>query len=174
MLMDPRKSTARGHFLREDTLQPVRWVRWYDTETLEYEAFRYDPVVAERSGVDLRLILYRGRAKLRFIQTGVAAPKPTPKQTPPAELTRRGGIFLPPSSEEECEVRGCHKRATRYTHDVEEIEPEQGADGRLYERTAATVRHYFCEDCFRLPLKRSLRGVDAEVQVGVRNEWKSL
>lgn len=160
-----------GVFLREDG-RPVRWVRKYDDATHEWEAFRIDPREAEARGIPLRSILYRGRCKLTFRQTGFAPPPKAPSR--PSLAPRRGGVLLPPGSLDECESPKCHRRAVWYTQDTEETEAEKGADGKDYRTVSGRKGHVFCDDCYRLPTHVDARGVENEVQVKVRPEWKSL
>ena len=50
MILDS-KSGLRGKFYRVDSGERVRWVRWYDTDTHKFSAFRIDPDAAKKAGV---------------------------------------------------------------------------------------------------------------------------
>ncbi len=177
-------SGLRLNFFRADG-RPVRWVRWYDDQTHEWSAFRMDPSRAKSLGIPLESIAYSGQCPLvvkpavgenRSPRQAAEPPKIVPatasfKPTP----QRKPAVALPEGLIQECETHGCHKRATYYTNDVQEAEPVKGLDGNFYRTQRPTVRHYFCESCYRLPVKTSQRGVEAEIQVtAARPTWRSL
>lgn len=175
-------SGLRLEFRRTDGT-PIRWMRWYDDQTHEWSAFRMDPTRAQVRGIPLENIVYGGRCPLVVLPVGdapvAAKPEPpkiipaAPSGRPIASTPRRVGIRLPEGMTQECETHGCHKRAVYFTNDFQETQPVQ--NGRyLYRTQKPTKMHFFCEPCFRLPLRVSLRGVTEEMQVGTRNEWKSL
>lgn len=166
----------RGRFRRADNKQPLRFVRWYETETGEWEAFRCDPDIAKARGIPLRSILYRGRSRLEFIQAAPLASKPSGRAasaTPLDEIRAailKGGelhvqaiVWLPGEKPPECEGAKCHRRA-EWSVAVEQIvEPERGSDGRFYERAVLIDAHNFCSWCYRPPRQISQRGVETEL-----------
>jgi|SRR6516165_733170 len=165
MILDAR-SGLRGRFLNLDTQEWVRFVRWYDDETGEYEAF----ALAEdgRQMANPPRIL-RCRARLRFFPDAGRVSPPS-WGGPPARLCSRGrgrGTPLPPLNFEECEVRGCHQKARWAVNDWQQVEPEQGEDGRLYDCGVLLRRHVYCNRCYRNPTEISLRGVESEVDIQV-------
>ena len=92
MRLDSRTG-IRGLVFDLDTGQPIRWVRWADTETGEYEAFRSDPAAAKRLGTPLARLVYRGRARLKFVPTHPAAKETAPgsgRATTPQTTARPG------------------------------------------------------------------------------------
>ena len=156
MLRDARSDCARGVWVREDNGEPVRFVRSYDTETGEYTAFRLDPDVARKNGLDPARLLYRGRARLRFVQSGVAAARAV---GPPPELRRRRGVRCLMLPDRECEEPKCHAVACWGVLDAQEVAP----DAQGFRRHRAANTRYYCERHYRFPTVTSLRGVTAEV-----------
>ena len=169
------KSGVRGLFLRADTRQPIRFVRWYDTETHEYEAFRCDPAIAKARGIPLRSLLYRGRARLEFQSAKPLDAKPTGRiapSTPLAEIAPdvlRGRvakpiIWLPGFTPPECQEPLCHRPA-EWSVGVEQlVEPERGTDGKLWERAVMVDVSVWCSWHFKPPRQISQRGVEVELE----------
>lgn len=184
MRLDSR-SGLRGLLINRDTRQPIRWVRWAeipeDPEAPgEFEAFLTEPQAYRARGLPLSDILYRGRARLRFIP---AAPRFGPRPTSARELyeslddARRSLVrrLEPPAvlipgvvPIHECEVATCHQPAWWLVSDEREIEPQRDAEGREHERAVTVAAHYFCDRHFRLPTVVSRRGVESEVETETR------
>lgn len=178
------KSGLRGTFLRADTQQPVRWVRWYDDASHEWEAFRCDPSVAKARGIPLRSILYRGRCRLEFTPSAPSQSKQQGRvapSTPLDEIRRevlKGGeikvrpiVWLADVPAVVCDERFCHRRA-EWSVGVERIvEPERGPDGRLYERAVMVACSVWCSRHYRSPRQISERGVENEIEVTARPQW---
>lgn len=172
----------RGKFFRVDGGQEVRWVRWYDDVTEEWEAFRCDPEIAKERGIPLRSILYRGRCRLKFVPAspiGTAKPKGRVASSTPMDEIRReilkGGevkvrplVWMPGMKPIECDEPRCHRPAGWAVAVERLVEPERGPDGRLYERAVIIAAHAFCSWHYRNPVQISQRGVEREIEVGVR------
>jgi len=165
-------SGMRGMLVNADTNQPIRWAIWADTDTGEYEAFRADPEIAERLGVALASLRYRGRARLRFIPARV---QPTPKPTDQrdasesmreAKLLWAKPIIVVPG--QECDERYCHALAEWRTAMERVIEPIVGDDGKTYKRSIVTEVKNWCPKHYRYPQRVSLRGVESETVVTAR------
>lgn len=174
------KDGLRGEFRRADTDQIVRFVRWYDDATNEWEAFRCDPAIAKERGISLRSILYRGRCRLNFKAAVPAAAKPMGRvapSTPLDEIRRdvlKGGeiqirrLLWIPGGMPECDEPKCHRRAEYGVAREQLVEPERGPDGRLYERAVLVDVGVYCPWHYRYPTQISQRGVESEVEVGTR------
>lgn len=175
MILD---SKSRGILFDADRNQPIRWARWADIpadpgQPGEYEAFRIEPVAARRAGIPLESILYRGRARLRFIP---AAPKYGRKPAdvePLGEARRRLGVVaLPPAVGVECQEKGCHRLAVWSVSDEKEIEPAVLPDGTREERAVCVGRRRYCDRHYRWPTFESLGGIEREVtEIQARPQW---
>lgn len=176
------KDGLRGTFRRADNGQPVRWVRWYDTETHLWEAFRCDPAVAQMRGIPLRSLLYQGQCELIFTPTAPTPTKPAGRVAPstPLEEIRReilkGGeikvkplVWLAGMKPPECDEPKCH-RAAEYSVALERlVEPERGINGLLFERAVTIGAWSFCSWHYRPPRQISERGVETELEnIGAR------
>lgn len=184
MRLDAKTSGVRGTFRRADNGQPVRWVRWYDDQTQEWEAFRVDPQLAKQRGIPLATLLYRGRCPLVFTPTNPVEAKPLGRQassTPLEEIRRevlKGGevkaepiLFVPGMPTPECEEPLCHRPAVWSVAVEQLVEPERGADGKLYERAVTVAAACFCDRHYRNPRQISERGVENEIVVTARPQW---
>lgn len=174
MRLDSR-SGMRGVFVSDVDGRVVRWVIWYDTETGDYEAFRSDPEIAKRFGVEPGRLRYTGRERLRFIP---ATPARKPKPTDPvdaagslreAKLLWSKPIIILPG--QECDERFCHRLATWRTAVERVIEAVVGDDGKAYKRSIVVETHQWCDRHYRLPTRTSVRGVESETEVEVRPQW---
>lgn len=163
---------VRGLLVNADTGQPIRWAIWADTETGYYEAFRSDPEIAKKLGIDPTLLRYRDKARLRFVP---AAPVATPRPTDPrdaaesmreAKLLWSKPIVIMPG--QECEERSCHRLAEYRTAVERVIEPVVHTDGKVYKRSIVVEVKNWCPRHYRLPLRISQRGVESETEVTVR------
>jgi hypothetical protein len=165
-------SGLRGVLVNADTARPIRWAIWADTDTGEYEAFRADPQIAERLGIDLASIRYRGQARLRFIPARVSPRlKPTDARDAAdsmreAKLLWAKPIIMLPG--QECDERYCHALASWQTAMERVIEPIVGADGQAYKRSIVTEIRNWCPKHYRWPQRVSLRGVESETEVTTR------
>jgi hypothetical protein len=169
------KSGLRGMFVREDNGEPVRWVRWYDTETSEYEAFSADPVHARANGRNLHALLYRGQARLRFVPARIVS-TPGPKPPDPKDVAEcvaeqrsrhhkaRRIVALPGR---ECQEKGCHRLAEWEVADAADVLPDV-QDGRQFHRSIVLGLRRYCSWHYRPPLVMDLRGDMAEVEVSAR------
>ena len=176
------KDGLRGTFLRAGSRQPLRFVRWYDDQTHEWEAFRVNPDMAKARGINLQSILYRGRCRLEFIPAvaagtqGRVAPS-TPLDEIRAEVLKGGElkvkpiVWVPGTRPPECEERFCHRPA-EWSVAVERIvEPERGPEGTLFERAVVVACAAWCSRHYRNPRQISERGVESEIEVGARPQW---
>lgn len=173
MIHDAKTSRAVGVWVDAETKQPIRWVRFYNDATHEYEAFRSDPEIAKQAGVPLRLLLYRGRARLVFMQTGVRPPKPVirPVADDP-EVTRLLHTLPRPNRPDNidhgvplCDEPLCRRPAAFEVADEQEVSPSVGPDGTRYERAAVPAFRRYCPWHYRRPTFTSTRGVTREVEV---------
>lgn len=165
-------SGLRGLVIDLDAGRPVRWCRWADTDTGEYEAFRSDPDEARRLGQPVTPLLYRGRARLRFVPAVTVSP---PRPSDPRDLAGsleearrrycRPILALPGRG---CEERLCNRLAEYEVSDEVEIEPEIGDGGGAYERAVTVGVRRYCAWHFRGPTFTSMRGVESEVGVATR------
>lgn len=175
------KSGMRGVFLRADTRQPVRFLRWYDTETCKFEAFRCDPEMAKARGIPLTSILYRGRCRLEFIPAQPLDRNPASRiapSTPMEEIRRevlKGGevkvrpiLIIPGQKRPECDESLCHREADWAVAVEQMVEPEKDADGNQWERAVTVSTSLWCSWHYRPPRQISLRGVESELEVKVR------
>ena len=178
------KSGIRGELKNADTGRVIRWVRWANIETGEYEAFRISPDVARARHIPLHGLIYRGHCRLVFTPAqvldsrrplGRVAPS-TPLDEIRREVLKGGEVQVPPAQLltlpgmplVECDEPLCHRPAV-YAVAIEQIvEPERGRDGRLYERAVTIGSAVFCWRHYRSPRQFSLRGVETEVEVSVR------
>lgn len=178
MRLDSR-SGLRGTFRRADTKQPVRFVRWYDDQTHEFEAFRIDPQEAKARGINPAALLYRGRAVLEFIPAQPLEKKPTGRIAPSTPLDEirpevlRGRtvtpiLIIPGQKRPECDEPKCHREADWSVADEQLVEPERGPDGKLYERAVTVGIRRYCAWHYRNPTQFSVRGVESEVEVAAR------
>lgn len=167
MILDARAG-LRGLLIDLDAGKPIRHARWADLDTGEYECLRAGPDGRPARGPDGRPLVYRGRARLQFIPTAPAGPRPRPagaadgpdpRDLPPPVIALPGW---------ECEERGCHRPGVYETADEQVVEPHVGPDGRACERARVVRRHRWCEWHYRPPVSTSARGVESEVEVTVR------
>lgn len=142
MIWDAHNVGAVGVWVDPETRRPVRWVRWYDDQTGEYEAFRSEPKRAAARGVPLRTILYRGKAYLQFV--------PDPAVPP------RGHI-------KECDEPGCHAEAIWAVADTTDLDPILRSDGVPFVRREVTGTRYYCDKHWRPPTMTTVSGVTSEV-----------
>jgi len=125
-----------------ETNRPVRWVRWYDDVSGEYEAFRMEPKRAVKSGIPLHSILYRNKSRLRFVPDPVAVPRGTVR---------------------ECDEPGCHAEAIWCVADCEDLTPILRPDGVPFVRRHVMGQRYYCDKHWRPPTVTTVRGVTNEV-----------
>lgn len=164
------KDGLRGRFRHRGTGEFVRYVRWYDEETGEYEAFRRNPDTGCREK-------YRGRAPLQFIPNPVATADATLTEAVPEDEsqypTRRVSarrLLKWLFEDRDCEHYGCiHKAEWRTADEVhlppveklETIPPLLAADGtvlvparqklRRFERGKVVRSHYWCHQHYQRP-----------------------
>lgn len=168
------KSGVRGELRDLDTGEIIRFVRWADTETGYYEAFRCDPAVAKTRGIPLASLVYRGRSHLQFTPTAILDPKPSGRRapsTPLAEIrpevlrgrTVRAIVWIPGVLPPECDEALCH-RAAEWAVSIEQlVEPELAEDGTLYERAVMVDAGVYCSWHYRAPRQITTRGVEIEL-----------
>lgn len=179
MRLDARTMPERGTFVNLASGQIVRWVRWHDTDTGEFEAFKTDPVIARELGIPLTRLLYRGRAALRFVpthRTSGASGRLAPS-TPLDEIRRevlagrrmaRPIIYVAGAPIPECNEPKCHRPA-RWECIIEQlVEPEKDTAGRLHERAVCLDVTRWCDWHYRPPRQLSERGVESEIEVVAR------
>ena len=168
MILDVKRG-ARGVLVNADTGERIAFARWADTDTGEYEAFRTldgKNIFRDDRG---RPVLYRGRARLRFVPS--QAPPLLPRPSDPRDLARslaeaRRAHPLVVSSGRECDEPGCHALAEWESASERVIEPEVGNDGHSYERGVVTRLKRWCPRHYRPGTTVSLRGVESEIDVG--------
>lgn len=171
MILDPTKG-IKGTVIDLDTGQPVRNVKYLNTETGYLEAYQTDPtgkVLRDANG--FRFTVYQGRFK--FI------PAESPKQPKiimgaphcslcNSKMTLRGDDLCPACRAKErgqrnkmkvekigvplfnvkCEL--CSRVATWYVSDEVEVTPEL-SNKRLYGRGVTVGRRSYCAWCFKPP-----------------------
>ncbi len=154
-----------GVLVDATTRLPIRWARWHDEKTGEYEAFRIDPNEAKRRGIPLHTILYRGRTKLEFIPDPL--PVPIPPQAHPQHRQRPSRCLM--LADRECQEPACHALATWSVADEEELPPVFGlfwtpqGMREVWHESARTIGvRYYCEKHCRKPTSVSQRGVQKE------------
>lgn len=178
MILDSQ-SGLRGVLANAETGQPIRWARWANLETGEYQAFRCDPQIAKERGIPLASLLYRGRCRLKFTPAAPLAAKPPLRIAPSTPLDEirpevlRGRkvtpiLYVPGLPPPECDEPLCHRAAQYQVADEQLVEPEKGPDGKLYERAVTVGVRKYCSWHFRNPTQLSIRGVQSEVEVSVR------
>ena len=148
MRWDAHNVGVVGVWVNTATNEPVRWVRWYDDATHEYEAWRVDPERLPR-GVPPRSLIYRGRAELAFLADVSAPPRATRRQA------------APPGRE--CDEPQCHREAIWCVADVLDLMPVVAANGQSYRRRAVTGGRFYYDKHWRAPTVTSARGVTNEI-----------
>lgn len=173
MRLDSR-SGLRGMLINRDTGKPVRWVRWAEIpddpeQPGEYEAFRTEPEAWKAQGLPLSDIIYRDKARLRFIPAAPRiAGKPTSQRDLAGSLDEARRSLVNPKLlvlGEECEYPGCHRLSEWRVSYEQEIEPQADGLGGLGQRAITTEIHDYCSRHYQLPRFKSLRGVESEVQL---------
>lgn len=171
MILDAH-SGLRGVFVDDASGRPVRWVVWYDTETTEYEAFRCDPEVAAKLGVEPIALRYRGKARLRFIPaTPAKRPSPTDPRDAAGSMQEAKRLWSKPLlllPGRECDEPHCHQLAGWRTAVERVIEPVVGVDGVAYKRSIVLEIKNWCAKHYRWPQRISARGVESETLVACR------
>jgi hypothetical protein len=169
---------------RADTGEHLKWVRWFDVDAGLACVFRIDPAIAEAGKIPPDNVSRLIRAPIRFVES-----RPAPRygrlakgEPIPAELARQRTTFerCVAIQGRECCYPGCHDLAvlrtqedrkiapkTFHTMDVQEVPPESGPDGELFQRVIVTGARYFCSrpSHYLAPTFTSLRGVEREVLV---------
>ncbi len=171
MRFDSHNLPFVGVFARTGQGESVRFVVWYDDETLEWEAYRVDPDAARRNGLDPRRFLYRGTGRLAFHRDPLAPPRlPVAR---PGRVTPRGAAPCLAVPGRDCEHYSCGRPATYCTTDYEEAAPELGADGSHYRKVRAAGTHWWCHKHYEAP--RQVREGDTvrKVEVVTRPQWSS-
>jgi len=178
MILDARKNpNLRGVLVDAATNQPIRWARWANLATGEFEAFKFDPKRIKDLGGCPTDFLYRGRTALKFVEDrtvpirtpGNLDGKAVKQQMEEIRRTTTPKLLIPGDY---CEVRGCHRLSAWSVADERILEPLPGPDGRLQERGIIVDVHAYCDRHFRLPVSTSLRGVESEVEVKIaRPQW---
>ncbi len=158
-----------GVLVDATTRQPIRWARWHDERTGEYEAFRIDPKEAKRRGIPLHTILYRGRTRLEFIPDPLPTKAPSAAESRPREQRpqRRERCLM--LADRECQEPKCHALATWSVADEEELPPvfgmfwtPQGKRQVWHERARTIGVRYYCAAHVRRPTSVNKRGVQKE------------
>ncbi len=160
-----------GVLVDAQTGQAIRWARWHDETTGEYEAFRIDPNEAKRRGIPLHTILYRGRTRLEFIPDPLPQVAPIPPRDGRPEhqqkSQRRERCLM--LADRECQEPACHALATWSVADEEELPPVFGlfwtpqGMREVWHESARTIGvRYYCEKHVRRPTTTNKRGVQKE------------
>lgn len=122
-------------------------------------------------GLNLADLVYRGTCRLRFIPAAPLRVKPSDPRDLAGSLDEARRRLVEPKlliPGEECEQRGCHRLSRWKVTEEQEIEPEVTADGRQHERAICVRVRSFCDRHYRLPVFKSVRGVEQEVEVEAR------
>lgn len=148
----------------------IRWARWHDEKTGEYEAFTIDPKEAKKRGIPLHTILYRGRTKLDFIPDPLPTLPTTSREDRPQQKhrpQRRERCLM--LADRECQEPKCHALATWSIADEEELPPvfglfwtPQGMRRVWHERARTIGVRYYCAAHVRRPTSINQRGVKKE------------
>ena len=194
MRIEAKSCPVRVEFRRADTSEAVRWIRWYDTESHEYEAFAADPDAFQQKHAamprqlvqqGLRRLVVRGRQQLLtnppleqllaiLAQAKAAfAPKPS---TPLGEIRReilRGQtvrtIQLDPNGDPpECDEPKCHRKAEYVVVEREQHVEPAVFQSSSFERAVMLGAKAYCAWHYRAPVQISVRGVESEISVKVR------
>ncbi len=181
-IIDARTTSRRGLFLdvSQSPPRPIRFVRWANLDTGEFEAFRSDPAVAVRLGGNPAELVYRGRAgRIRFVEHAPRfGVKPSDQRDLRGSLeevrrrfaTARPVILIPGLPVPECDEPKCHRPAWWSTSTEQTIEPEQDGTGQRFDRGVSVLVEHWCDHHYRAPRLFSLRGVESEVSVTARPE----
>ncbi len=173
MRLDSR-SGLRGLLMNRDTGERIRFVRWAEIpddpeQPGEFEAFRCEPEAYKALGFPLTDIIYRGKARLRFIPVAPRIPgKPTSERDLAGSLDEARKSLVNPKlliPGEECEYPGCHRLSEWRVSDEQEIEPQADAEGNLGERAITLRVRCYCSKHYRLPTFTSRRDVTNEVPI---------
>ena len=145
-------SGIRGDLFDESVFPPrkIRWARWYDTETGEYEAFRIDPRDAKRLGIKLSGMVYRGKGKLRFVKHHVEAERTIDYQPSLPSSFQRKGRRCVIDPQRKCEHKDCYRLAEWVTGDDKLTTPAE-VNGRRYETGEIIREHYWCSFHYQMP-----------------------
>lgn len=173
MRLDSQSGT-RGMLFDAATGRPIRWCRWAEIpddpeEEGEFEAFSREPTEAQRLGIPLESIVYRGRARLRFVP---AAPRfghtPTSQRDLSGSLDDARRRLVEPKlliPGEECDEPGCHRLSEWRVSDEQEIEPQTDSEGVRHERAVTCRVRCYCSAHYKPPRFVNLRGVESEVPI---------
>ena len=153
------QGAPRGDLFDTNYLPPkrIRWARWFDIDTGEYEAFRIDPRVCKQLGVKLKTMVYRGQGRLKFIQTGAAGSGiEQGKRGGNPSFSQRKGRRCVIDPTRKCEHKSgmgypdCTKPAEWITGDDRLLDPVQ-VDQRAYETGEIVQEHYWCSKHYQEP-----------------------
>lgn len=168
MILDA-KSGLSGVLIDLETGQEIRWARWANTDTGDYQAFRSDPKEARRRGISPTSLLYRGRTRLRFVASATASapvkPTPqTPKPSRPPQVGRRC-VVTPGRG---CQAYGCLRDAEWYVADEQALPEERGSDGRQYEQARVVGSRFLCPWHYSNPRTIHPDGSSSPIEVAAR------
>ncbi len=176
MRLDSR-SGLRGLLMNRDTGERIRFVRWAEIpddpeQPGEFEAFRCEPEAYKALGLPLTDIIYRGKARLRFIPAAPRIPgKPTSERDLAGSLDEARArlqckpLLIDPNNPRECDEPKCHRLALWIVSDEQEIEPQADGKGALGERAVMLGGRFYCNYHYRQPTFTSVRGVTNEVPI---------
>lgn len=174
MIIDSRKLNGpRGVLVDSTTNQRIPGAFRANLATGEYSAY-----VLDQGGKPVRPVrIVHGRANLRFVE-GRA-----PKLRVPASVDAKAAaeeladirritskkLLIPGDY---CDARGCHKLSEWSVATEQMLSPTLGPNGTLQERSAVIDLSNFCSRHYRLPVSKSTRGIESEVQVLLaRPQW---
>lgn len=174
----PIQCNARGLLVDLDAALPIRWVRWANLASGHYECFRCEPRAAKARGLNLRDLVYPGKARLHWTPTAnlpeVQAPAPDARtsETPAGPTTAeavhqlRRRLFL--FERVPCDRKGCNRWADwRVAEEMEQ--PPTAAGDRLFERAQLVRVKHWCSWHYQAPKLLDAKGdVVLEHEVSAR------
>ncbi len=174
------KSGKRGVLVNTDTGERIPLARWANTETGEYERFAtLDGKTILRDG-DNRPLVNRGKARLKFIESGTIINPGKESLTPEQEKEEIRTIAkdyvkdyqeITPTPGIECDEPMCHRLAQWEVAHEQEIDPGVNTTGNPCERAVTVETGRFCSEHWRPPTITTLRGITKEQVVNVRPLW---
>lgn len=211
MILDAR-SGLRGDLVNLDNGKVIPHACWADipddgspgTFVAAHVDAQGNPIHEKQTQADgstrMVPVLYRGRARLKFVSGQAAVLRPPALATPgplPARLpsvrrdrelalqsepgagkplfTRHHKVQVPIFSDR-CDHTACNRVADWAVSDEVALSPVKGADGRWYSRAQIVRVRYYCAQHYRAPALVTEKGEIIKVYEecgGVRPQWHS-